>query len=156
MKSIDQNHQQKRKFLRTLGPIILIIGLILLVIAISSFFSGFSNPGIGMMEDNKFFLAFIGMPLIFVGVAMTGAGFMGSVARYQASEMAPVAKDTVNYMVEGTKDSIKEVSKSIQEGINEGNGMMQSSDDAGLFCTQCGRQQEADARYCKYCGHKMS
>ena len=46
-------------------------------------------------------------------------GYLGAVARYVASESAPVAKDTVNYMAEETKGAVKTVAKSIAEGVEE-------------------------------------
>jgi hypothetical protein len=48
-------------------------------------------------------------------------GYFGAVAvaRYFASESAPVAKDTVNYIAEGTKDAVKTVARSIAEGLQE-------------------------------------
>ena len=46
-------------------------------------------------------------------------GYFGAVVRYLASESAPVAKDTINYMAENTKDAVKTVARSITEGVKE-------------------------------------
>lgn len=51
-------------------------------------------------------------------------GYLGKLARYQAHEIAPVAKDTFGYIARETKDSIQEVARSITEGIREGVGIL--------------------------------
>ena len=167
MKPIDTNHQQKRTVLRVVGVILLISGLILIGIALIDFFSvftgGFSNDpfsGPGMRGPSKFGLFFLGMPLTFVGAVMSGAGFMGAAARYQAEEIAPVGKDTINYMVDGTKDSIKEVSKAIHEGMQESKGNTGAVNIAGnesvIYCSKCGKDNESAAMYCNACGSKIA
>jgi hypothetical protein len=67
-----------------------------------------------------FWLAFVGMPLMFVGSVMSMYGFMGAVARFMAGEAAPVAADTVNYMAEETKGAVETVAKAAAKGVVEG------------------------------------
>ena len=65
-------------------------------------------------------MPFLGMPLIFVGGAMLQYAYMGTVARYAAGELAPVATDTVNYMAEGSAGGVQTISRAIGEGLAEG------------------------------------
>lgn len=109
------SHTSVRRFLRVLGPVLAMIGLGFTVIGIASFFSAFGSFGLPRL----FWCAFIGMPVLFVGAAMCMFGFMGAIARYQAGEIAPVAKDTVNYMADGTKEGVRTVARTITEGIEE-------------------------------------
>lgn len=160
MKEIDSNHSQKRSVLRFLGVLCLIAGILCIGIAIVDFMGVFTSNSFetSMKGPSKFGLFFLGMPLLFVGSIMTGAGFMGAAARYQAEEIAPVGKDTVNYMVDGTKESIKEVSKAIHEGIKESeleqiNGKFIK--DTYIFCSKCGKKNVADADFCNGCGSKI-
>ena len=110
--------KQIRKFLRIAGPLTLLVGLVCVVVATASLFGAFGNNSFG--PPKFFWLAFVGLPLMFVGTVMTSAGFMGAVLRYQAGEAAPVAADTANYVVGETKDAIKTASKAVAEGVVEG------------------------------------
>ena len=55
-----------------------------------------------------------------IGSGICKFAFMGAVTRYIADEVAPVGKDVVNYMVDGTKDSVRDLAASVSEGISEG------------------------------------
>ena len=94
-------------------------------------------------------ISFIGVPLLFLGSVFTILGFLGDVARYQAQEVAPVGKDVVNYMVDGTKDSIKTVARSIKEGLSD------DYDDKKVICERCFTENDSDAKYCDNCGYKL-
>lgn len=108
-------HDSTRQMLRTVGPIVAGVGLIFTMIGLVSFFSSF-----GQFESPRFFwCAFIGLPLLGIGLTMTKFGYLGSIARYVAGETAPVAKDAVNYMGEGVQPGVKAVAKAVTEGILE-------------------------------------
>ena len=104
---IDPGHSGIRDFCRIVGPVILGIGILMIIIGFGSFFTAFG----GMSAPKYFWCAFVGMPLAAVGGAITKFGFMGRVARYMAGEMAPVAKDTFNYMADGTKDGVQTIAR---------------------------------------------
>ena len=53
---------------------------------------------------SRFFLAFAGLPLMAVGSWLLMAGFGGAAARFGAGELAPVAKDTIDYVRERDED----------------------------------------------------
>ena len=103
---------------------------------------------------------------------------MGKVMRYGAQEIAPVAKDTFNYMAEGTSEGVKTMASALGQGLREG-GLAGGSgtmvrchkcnalvpDDA-KFCNECGQSlgktkscpgcqelNDPDARFCDNCGH---
>ena len=98
------------------GPILAGIGLLLIIIGIGSFFASF-----GSFQPPRFFwCAFLGMPFLFVGLVLCGFGFQGAVLRYQLGEVAPVTKDTFNYLAEGTQEGMKTVATTIGEGIAAG------------------------------------
>jgi len=105
-----------RKTLRRAGLIILALGGVLTLIGIGSFFASFGSFG----PPRFFWCAFLGMPLLFVGGAMTMFGFLGAFQRYVAGESAPVAKDVVNYMGENIQPGVKSIAKAVTEGIKEG------------------------------------
>ncbi|MCE9613835.1 MAG: hypothetical protein K8T26_06130 [Lentisphaerae bacterium] len=105
-----------RTTLRRAGLAMLALGGLLTLIGIGSFFASFGSFG----APRLFWCAFLGMPLLFVGGAMTLFGFMGAVQRYVAGESAPVAKDVVNYMGENIQPGVKSIAKAVTEGVKEG------------------------------------
>ena len=117
LKKLQQPGQSSiRKVLRIAGPACFIAGLICTIIAMASFFT--SMGGFGM--PHYFWLAFVGMPLMFAGGVMCEIGFLGVIARFVAGESAPVAADTVNYMAEETKGAVETVAKAAAKGVVEG------------------------------------
>lgn len=143
---IDPGHKSIRNKLRMLGPIILGLGVLLLVIGIVSFL---------LASGEYFWCAFLGMPLMFVGGVMSSYGFMGRVMRYQAQEMAPVAKDTFNYMAEGTKEGIKTVAGAVGQGLAEGGLGFGGAGETKVRCHKCNALVETDAKFCSACGQAL-
>jgi hypothetical protein len=87
----------------------------LLIVGTANFFAS-----AGSFEPPRLFWCnFVGMPLLFVGGAMSMFGYMGAFQRYVAGESAPVAKDVVNYMGENVQPGVKAVTKAATEGILE-------------------------------------
>lgn len=105
-----------RKTFRIAGPVILLIGTGCVTVAAAELFSGF-----GKFEPPRhIWLAFVGMPLMFVGSVLSMFGFMGAVLRYEAGEAAPVATDAVKYVAEETKGAVETVSKAVGKGVIQG------------------------------------
>jgi hypothetical protein len=121
-----------RSALRIGGAIIATIGLILIIVGITSFFSTFGSFDSSSMGPPKhFWMLFAGMPLLFLGIAMLGWGFLGTTTRYTAGEVAPTVKDTLDYVGFGA-------------GANE------------TTCAKCGTTNSADAKFCDHCGSALS
>jgi len=149
MDKIAPRHEQTRGLLRKVGILLIVIGGTFLIVGIGSFFAAF-----GGMEPPRFFwCAFVGMPILFVGGVLTSYGFMGSAMRYSAQEMAPVGKDTFNYMADGTKDSVKTLASAIGEGLRAGSAPAQGAER--VRCHKCNRVNDADAKFCGGCGASL-
>jgi hypothetical protein len=110
-------HGGLRKFLRIGGPILLAVGGLLALVGIASFFLSFARHS---GPPTVFFCAFIGLPLMFAGAVMCMFGFMGTFSRYVAAEQAPVARDTINYMADGTQEAVRTVARVAAQGVSEG------------------------------------
>jgi ribosomal protein L40E len=146
---INPGHNELRSVLRIIGPAIAGIGLLFLAVGLVSFFSAFGGGGF----PRYFWCAFVGMPLLAVGVGITKFAYLGAVARYVAGEAAPVGKDVTNYMVAGTKDSIRDAATAIGEGLSTAG---QSANDRSVMCRQCGRENESSANFCHSCGSALA
>ena len=169
-------HTGTRQVLRIVGPIVLITGIVLTVVGVASLFSA-----MGSFKGPKlFWCCFVGVPMIGVGGMICQFAYFGSMARYVANEVAPVGKDVVNYMADGTKGAVRTIAGAIGDGLRgrttaeEPNGTKcpgcgEANDDTAKFCkacggaiprlkacTECGEQNDVDARFCDNCGHSLA
>ena len=147
-RKINPKHNEIRKVLRIVGPVTAGIGLLLTAIGIGSFISAFGS----FATPRYFWCAFIGGPLLVVGLGITMFGFMGAVTRYQAGEVAPVGKDVFDYMAEGTKDGVRTMASAAGAGLAEG---MRGSAKP-MKCASCGHANDHDAKFCDECGAALS
>jgi hypothetical protein len=140
---IDPQHPERRNTLRLIGPAVVVVGVIFAAIGIGSFFSAF-----GTFEPPRYFwCAFIGLPLIGIGVMICKFAFLGSVTRYMANEVAPVGKDMVNYMADGTKGAVRDMAAAVGEGFRAS-----ESERRQVRCCKCNTANDATAKFCKSCG----
>jgi RNA polymerase subunit RPABC4/transcription elongation factor Spt4 len=144
-KKLDPGHNKLRDFFRVTGPLVALAGLIFVAVGLVSFFSSFGS----FEPPRHFWCAFVGVPLLAVGMLLCKLGYMGKVIRYVAGEVAPVGKDTINYMVEGTKDSVKTMAQAIGEGLGAAGS---PSAEAKVRCHKCNDLVEEDAKFCDQCG----
>jgi hypothetical protein len=115
LKRLQQPGQNSiRTALRIAGPVIFLTGFLCTIIAFASLLSG----GLGI--PHYAWLAFIGLPLMFVGGVLCQFAFFGAVARFVAGESAPVAADTANYMAEETRGAVETVAKAAAKGVVQG------------------------------------
>ena len=168
---INPGHTKVRNLLRIAGPVVLGLGVVFMVIGFGSCVSAVMSR---MAEPPRYFwCAFVGMPLVFVGVVMTNIGYFGALARYMAGETAPVSKDTFNYMADGTKEGIRDITGAIKDGIS-GDFVScpyckESNDSDAKFCNECGKtissaksctncntENDLKARFCDGCGEKLA
>ena len=147
---IDPGHTGARNTLRVVGPFIGLIGLGFVVVGLVSFFSAFGGDG----PPTKFWCAFVGMPLMFVGGVMTSYGYMGKVMRYGAQETAPVIKDTFNYMAEGTSEGVKTMASALGQGLREG-GLAGGGSQTMVRCHKCNALVPDGAKFCSQCGQTL-
>lgn len=137
--SIDPGHDRVRPVLRIVGPVLLVVGFGCFLGSMPLvMFTGYFAFG---------FLGFVGVVLLFIGSTMTGFGFMGAVARYQAQEVAPVVSDTFNYVAGETQEGVRTIVGAVRDGLGAG---------PSCVCASCGASNDVDARFCDACGAAMS
>jgi hypothetical protein len=148
-RNIDPRHKETRALLRVAGPGVVLVGLIFTIIGMGSFFSSFGS----FQPPRYFWCAFVGLPLVGLGGALCKFAFMGAVGRYMANEVAPVGKDVVNYMAEGTKDAVRDVAAAVGEGLRAGSP---AGEVRVVRCHKCNADNEAPANFCKACGAPLA
>lgn len=139
---INPGHKRIRLVLRVLGPALLVIGILLLISGLRTSFGGRGPSG-------QIWQVFVGLPLIPIGIVMTGAGFAGVIARYQAQEIAPVAVDTINHSGSAARPGISAIAGAIRDGLR-GEGWHDER-----RCCACSAHITSDARFCSQCGSEV-
>lgn len=145
---INPKHRKTRRILRVMGPLFAGTGVVLMAIGMGSFFLALAGGG----PPRFFWCTFLGMPILFVGTVISMFAFMGAVTRYQAGEVAPVGKDTFNYLAEGTKGGVQTMATALGAGLAQ--GMAGSANP--VRCSQCGHRWPADAKFCAECGSELT
>jgi hypothetical protein len=137
-RQLDPGHRRVQSVLCTLGPILIVLALAFIVLGIG---------GIFLVGPVSIVLAFLGMTLMFVGSVMTMFGFIGRVARYEAGEVAPVARDTFNYMAEGTQEGVRAVAGAIGQGLRarEDRAVSRRSGSVVTSVMPCWRRRRSSA-----------
>lgn len=153
---INPGHTKNRKTLRIIGPILIVTGALCLLISLIDFFLSMGS----MRPPYLMILGFLGVPLLPLGFFLTTLGFMGKFARYQAGEVAPVAKDTFNYMADGTQEGVQTAAKAVGQGLAEGIAPViatasintDSQQTEKIRCYKCNYAETLDAQFCSNCG----
>jgi hypothetical protein len=146
---IDPGHTSTRDTLRVIGPILVVVGALFMIVAFVNFFSSFGRP---FSQPDLFWCFFVGGPLLAAGIHLTRLGYMGRIMRYMSQEMAPPAKDTFNYMADGTKDGIKTVAGAVAEGLRQGSSL---GSPPPVRCQSCSTMNSSDAKFCIHCGQAL-
>ncbi|GAB3861415.1 hypothetical protein GCM10028801_25540 [Nocardioides maradonensis] len=128
------NQTSVRTTFRILGPILAVVGLVVCISGFISFahYDGDSAP---LSQMGMFMGGFV---LFAVGMGMARAGFLGVGLRYAAGEVAPVAKDGLEFLTAG-----------------KGLGNLGVAAE-GPFCRGCGTRNDATAKFCDNCGATLA
>jgi len=138
-----------RSALRIIGPVTAAVGFLLTAIAMIDFFTAFG----GMAIPGNFWMAFIGLPLIAIGSAITKFAYLGPASRFVAGEVTPTIRDTLGALGLGSG----QVSCATCGGSNAADATY--CDDCGaplrLVCSACRMANAGDAKFCKGCGAEL-
>lgn len=126
----DDPYTKARGVMRTLGPAMLALGVMLLIIGVGQFIITIAQAMSGGSPKPPILFVVLGLPgmiLLGIGMQLTGAGFIGSAAQYMAKENVPATQTTITAI----KDAIL---------------------DDDVPCPACSRPIEPDAKFCSHCG----
>jgi len=151
----NDGYSQAKSGMRTLGPALTVIGAILTLIGIGSFFiamgssntfsplhpsqsfSDFQNQADSLFQQHRqgqpklFFLAFVGLPTLGVGITITKAGYLKEITQYAAKETSP---------------AISTVVSTVRSAINDGE----------TPCPHCALPIEPGSKFCSHCGNALA
>ena len=130
-------HQPKaRLFFRVVGGVVLVVGAVLFVRGLTAVFGAddFEGPAGG---DVASFIG--GLLLAGVGLQLLYLGFMGAAVRYGAGEVAPVARESLDYVTRRT-----------------GTDAPAPDRQSGPYCRECGVRNDEEARFCDGCGSALT
>ena len=122
---------------------VLVLAGYFLYVGLADFFAADDEP------PQKFWMLFVGLPLVAVGLWLAGAGFGGAVARYAAGEAAPVARDTFEHITGGQGTGG-------QGTDNLGRTHPSDEPTGGPYCRACGTRNDATASFCDSCGKSLA
>ena len=86
---------------------------------------------------------------------MTGAGFLGALFRYQASEIAPVDKDAFNYVAENVQPGLQAMVSTAASALREGQDKDPPTEYPRGGCPACNKTSGPDAHFCSHCGTEL-
>ncbi|MGZ5399700.1 MAG: hypothetical protein ACXWDM_06775 [Nocardioides sp.] len=135
-----------RACFRIAGPLVLLVALGFMVVGGFDFFASMGS----FEEPDKFWMLFVGIPLLAVGGWLSQAGYAGAAARYASGELAPVAKDSAAYLTDG--EGLLGMGRTVDD---RGAAGTTDSPGGGPFCRCCGVRNDSDARYCDGCGQSV-
>lgn len=146
--TIDPRHDQTRKILRTLGPSIALLGVVLTAVGLFSFFRSF-----GTFEPPRYFwCAILGLPVLGVGLMISQFAYLGSFFRYFAQETTPVARDTFNELAEGTSPGVRTMARAAAAGFSAGLTEAAHDPEGEATCPRCHTPNPPSNKYCSQCG----
>ncbi len=161
----QDGYSKAKSGMRSFGPLLVIIGGILLIIGLGDFlitivramtaepFSS-SSPGAPILFV---ICGFPGMILLGIGMQLSSFGYMREVTQYAAKETAPAARTTTTAIRAAWKDN--DTPCPTCSAPNEPGAKFCSScgvSFVGAPCASCGSILEPDDRFCSECGAKVA
>jgi hypothetical protein len=144
-----------RTALRVLGFLCAGLGLVLVVSGFASVASSMNNPPFEPQPTPTIWPAFVGMPLLGLGIVLLAIGFLGAGARFVSSEVAPSLNRGSAALGFGGPAA---PACPACGGSNPAGGAFCQSCGAPLnrVCASCQRANDATARFCAGCGRPIS
>ena len=168
----EEQYKKSNKKVKTIGLIVMIIGLCLIFMGIS-FLADASQMEVPQMgAENRYEIKSAkigkqatGSAMIIPGFGITLIGCMlrfivgnrRNIMAYQMQQVMPIAQEGMEKMTPTLKNITNEmapsygtVAKEIAKGIKAG-----MADEEFVYCKHCGAQIDSDSSFCKVCGKQV-
>ena len=100
--------------LRIGGFLLTLVGGVLTAVGLISFFDAFGS----MRPPRYFWCAFVGLPVLGLGLGLLRAGFLGLASRYVAGETVPVVADSIETVVDEVGPALRRAVSADPPGLN--------------------------------------
>lgn len=154
----EENHQKVKGKLKTAGKILLSVGIVISITGIILLILGFANFG-DFSSNIDMVLFIVGGFLFAIGFAILGIGIYATffahareIGSYTASSVAPVLKETTEYIAPAINNSVGNLAESISEGVASGKAKEKTET---ITCQECGEKNEKDSKFCSNCGKSL-
>lgn len=161
MNEQQQKHQRTKRVLKIVGAVVAVCGLALAVTGLADFFSSFGSGD----PPKLFWCAFVGFPMLAIGVALLLFGFRKEIARYVKNEATPIFNEAAREIRPGVSDMASAARQGFAEGVpypqcgaaNDRDAKFCKECGAPLrrVCPACGNEVSADAKFCDGCGKPL-
>ena len=138
------------KKIKIIGWICSVLGLGAVITGTTEFFISANSWD----SPKLFFLNFIGLPILFVGLVCLSLAYRRKISNFNASQIAPVTKDYTNYMINGTSDTVANAAEKIVKSVNLNNSGVEGVDQN--TCSKCGTLNPIGAKFCSKCGNPLT
>ena len=136
---MNAQHQKTKMTLRVLGVCLLAFGAVL---AITGFTNFFMSAMAGVMPT-LFWMLFLGLPLLAVGLMLLLMSLRQEITRYVKNETVPI----VNEAGEEIAPAVRAVAAATREGFTP---------TEHLTCGACGAENPAGNSFCGKCGAPLA
>jgi hypothetical protein len=138
----------------------MVVGLVLFVAGVYDFSQSFGDHD---KAPTRFWMCFLGVPLLGIGTMISKFAFIGTAARYVVGETKDSARDFVGAVAGGIRDGLdrEEDGPPCPSCGEENDPDAKFCDKCGAAlatsaaCPSCGRENEADANFCDECGASL-
>lgn len=141
-----KRHENTKKKLKVTGTILLVIGI---VCEIAGMLDIFIVANIQGRMPFLFFLAFLGAPLIMVGIVMLIFACRREILSYTKNEVVPVVNDAAQELT----PAIKSVMTAVKDGLKVEESV--TAAPHGTVCPACGAVNQPKNKFCDKCGVKL-
>ena len=141
------------RFLRVLGAMIVGLGVVLTAIGSISLFSSWNAVG----GSRYYWAAFLGLPLIAIGSALTESHNLTAFQRNHAGELTPVADGLANKTGDA-KPPEANIDCQRCHAVNPGTAKFCHQCGTALMsskCPDCGAVVTPNAKFCNQCGKPL-
>ena len=135
---------------RVTSVVVLALAAYFLWVGLADFFAG-DDDG-----QTKFWMVFVGLPLLAVGGWLAMAGFGGAAARYVAGEGAPVTRDSLDYLTRGQGPGNLGRTDAGAQVATQPSPRAVDQPTGGPYCRSCGTRNDATASSCDSCGKPLA
>lgn len=136
---MNAQHQKTKKTLRVLGVCLLAFGAVLAITGFANFFMSAMAGGMPTL----FWMLFLGLPLLAVGLMLFLMSLRQEITRYVKNETVPI----VNEAGEEIAPAVRAVAAAAREGFTP---------TEHLTCGACGTENPAENSFCGKCGAPLA